>query len=72
MNWINIALIVISALLTVSILLQQRGAGAGNAFGGGDSGSAYQVKRGFEKMLFNATIVLAVLFVGMAFARLII
>lgn len=70
MNWINIVLIIISVLLTTSVLLQQRGAGAGNAFGGGDSGSAYQVKRGFEKILFNATIVLTVLFIGVAFARL--
>jgi len=60
MNWIKIAQVVISILLIVAILLQNRGAGLGSAFGG--SGGVYLTKRGLEKKLFIATIILAVLF----------
>lgn len=52
--------ITLSVLLVVAILLQQRGSGLGAAFGG-DS-NVFRTKRGVEKGLFNATIVLAVLF----------
>lgn len=59
---------VISALLIVSILLQNRGTGLGETFGGGDigGGNSYQTKRGFDKFLFRATIVLAIAFIGIA------
>jgi protein translocase SecG subunit len=53
--------IVISALLVIGILLQQRGAG-GSAITGGSGGGSYYTKRGFEKILFIAIIVLASLF----------
>jgi len=70
----NTILIIISVLLTVSVLLQQRGAGAsGGIFGGGSGGSfenSFQAKRGFDKILFISTIILAALFIGIAFARL--
>jgi len=57
---LNILQIVISVLLVVAILLQQRGSGLSSAFGG-DS-SIYRTKRGLEKSLHIFTIVLAVLF----------
>ncbi len=60
MNWIKIAQVGVSVLLIVAILLQNRGTGLGSAFGG--SGGVYLTKRGLEKKLFIATIVLAVLF----------
>ncbi len=56
--------IVISLLLMVSILLQNRGAGLGAAFGG-DSGS-YYTKRGMEKFLYWASVALGALFIGLA------
>lgn len=60
--------IIISVLLVVSILLQNRGAGLSETFGGGSGGgNVYQTKRGFDKFLFAATVVLAVLFLGVAF-----
>lgn len=49
-----------SLLLIVAILLQQRGTGLGAAFGG--EGNVYRTKRGIEKKLFGATIVLAAIF----------
>ncbi len=60
MTWIKVAQLVISILLVIAILLQNRGTGLGSTFGG--SGGVYLTKRGLEKKLFIATIVLAVLF----------
>ena len=48
--------------LTVVVLLQNRGTGLGSAFGG--DGNVYRTKRGVEKVLFKATIVLAVVFLA--------
>ncbi len=67
---LNIVQIVISALLIVAILLQQKGVGLGAAFGG--SSNVYSTKRGVDKILFRATIVLAVLFFVTAAANLLI
>lgn len=60
--------IVTSLLLIGAILLQQRGTGIGGALGGGTN--VYASKRGLEKILFRATIVLATLFVLVAFLNL--
>lgn len=57
---INIVQIALSVLLIGAILLQQRGSGLSATFGG-DS-SAYHTRRGIEKGLFWATVVLAALF----------
>lgn len=48
-------------LMIVCILLQQRGASLGAGFG--SSGELYTTRRGLDKSLFDATIVLAVVFV---------
>lgn len=56
--------IVLSVLLIIGVLLQQRGAGLSGTFGGG--GMEYSTKRGAEKILFNATIVIAALFIVFA------
>ncbi|MFA4845377.1 MAG: preprotein translocase subunit SecG [Patescibacteria group bacterium] len=61
---LNIAQIVLAVLLVAGILLQARGTGLGAAFGGG--GNVYRTKRGAEKKLFQLTIVLAILFFGVA------
>ena len=52
--------IILSILLVTSILLQQRGSGLGAAFGG--EGNVFRTKRGIEKGLYYASIVIAVLF----------
>ena len=70
MNWIKIAQVVVSVLLIVAILLQNRGAGLGSAFGG--SGGVYLTKRGLEKKLFIATIILAVLFFSLSLLGIIL
>lgn len=63
--------IVLAVLMTTGILLQQRGAGLGGAFGA-DSGFGYNTRRGAEKILFNATMVFALLFVTTSIVILII
>lgn len=57
---LSVIQIVLSVLIVAAILLQQRGAGLGVTFGGG--GEVFRTKRGLEKGLFYATIVLSVLF----------
>jgi len=57
--WIQIGL---SVLLVGAILLQQSDAGLGGTFGGGSSSNPFRTKRGAEKNLFVATIILGILF----------
>lgn len=64
MKAISIAQIVISVLLMVSILLQNRGSGLSAAFGGDMGG--YYTKRGMEKFLFYVSIFLSVIFIILA------
>lgn len=56
--------------MIVLILFQQRGSGAGAAFGGsgGGGGEAYRSRRGVEKIFHYLTIVLALLYSGIAFS----
>ncbi len=60
--------ITLSLLLIIGIVLQQRGANLGGAFGGDNFASTFYKRRGAEKFLFQATIVLALLFVASAVA----
>jgi preprotein translocase subunit SecG len=50
--------------LIAAILLQSRGAGLGATFGG--ESSAYRSRRGVEKRLFQFTVIMTVLFVGVS------
>ena len=50
------------AVLIVVVSLQNKSSGLSNVFGG--AGNIVQTRRGFEKWLFYATIVLGILFVG--------
>lgn len=50
-----------AVLMTAAILLQQRGATLGAGFGG--SSELYTTRRGFDKNLFEVTIIFAVIFV---------
>ncbi len=60
--------IAISILLILAILLQQRGSSLGGAFGGDNFSATFHTRRGAEKVLFQASIVLAFLFALSAFA----
>ena len=60
--------ITLAILLVAGIILQNRGASLGGAFGGDNFASTFYKRRGAEKFLFNATIVIAILFVASAIA----
>lgn len=62
----------LSLLLIAAILLQRSAAGLGGAFGGDNFSSGFHTKRGFEKTLFVASIVIAALFVLSAFVALLV
>ncbi len=67
---LNIIQIIISVLVVTLILLQQRGGGLSPVFGG--EGGAYRTRRGIEKTIFRATIVLTFLFLVTAFLNIIL
>jgi preprotein translocase subunit SecG len=60
-TYLNIALIIISVLLILSVILQSKGAGLGGLTGA-DTGSIFTARRGVERTLFWITIVLSVIF----------
>jgi len=62
--------VVLSILLVVGILLQRSEAGLGSAFGADAMGGTRYTRRGFERFLFNSTIVIAILFIVTSFASL--
>lgn len=51
---------ILAVLVMAAILVQSKGVGLGQAFGG--SGGFYSSRRGVEKILFRATIIIAALF----------
>ena len=65
---IQILQLITSVLLIASIIIQKRGSGMGEAFGGG--GAIYRTKRGAEKIIMRATIVLIVIMLGLAILAL--
>lgn len=58
---LQIITIVSAVLMVICILLQARGASLGAGFG--SSGELFTTRRGIDKSLYEATIVLAVVFV---------
>ena len=60
--------VVITVLLGLSILLQQRGSGLGDAFG--DTGAVYTSRRGVEKVLYFLTIVFGIAFIVLALLQI--
>lgn len=58
----------IAVLLIIGIMIQQRGGGLSSTFGG--SGMEYSTRRGVEKVVFYASIVLSIAFLGISVFRL--
>lgn len=64
---------VASIALIVIILIQSRGAGLGGIGGGGDmGGTGYHVRRGIERLLFNLTIGLSIVFFILAILNVVL
>ncbi len=66
---IAIVQIVLSVAIIALILLQERSSGMSGLLGGGGEGY-YQARRGMEKLVFYATIVLTIVFVVLAVYQL--
>ncbi len=64
--WFQISLLILAVVLIVVLLLQARG---NNPSVFGQAESTFRVRRGVEKLLFRATIVLTVIFVAIAIAN---
>jgi preprotein translocase subunit SecG len=65
--YLDIAMIITSIALIISVVLQSNGAGLGGLTGSDTSGF-FTARRGIEKTLFRITIVLSVLFFILAIA----
>jgi preprotein translocase subunit SecG len=60
-NFLDIALIITSVGLILSVILQSKGAGLGGLTGA-DTGGVFTARRGIERVLFWMTIILSVVF----------
>ena len=69
-TYLDIALIVVSVALIISVIMQSKGAGLGGLTGA-DTGGIFTARRGVEKTLFWVTIGLAVVFFLLAIATVI-
>ncbi len=67
---LNLIQLGVGVILVIFILMQNKGVGLSNVFGG--SGTIYRTKRGLEKWLFYSTIVLAIIFVGLSMAAVLV
>ena len=59
--------IVLAVLLVAGVLMQSKTSGLSGAFGGDDSSGAFQTRRGLEKLIFQATLVISALFAIVSF-----
>jgi protein translocase SecG subunit len=62
--------IIISIILIVLILLQERSGGLSGIFGG-QGGEFYQTRRGLERIMFISTIVLVAAFIALSLLNLV-
>jgi preprotein translocase subunit SecG len=70
-GYFDIALIITSIALIISVILQNKGVGLG-VLGGSDSGGVFTARRGIEKTLFWISIGLSVLFFVLIIATILI
>jgi protein translocase SecG subunit len=64
---LNVVQILVALTVIGAVILQAKGAGLGNIFGGAGAES-YRTRRGLERSLFRGTIVLMLIFVGLSIA----
>jgi preprotein translocase subunit SecG len=69
--YLDIALIITSIALILSVILQSKGAGLGGLTGA-DSGGIFTARRGIEKTLFWVTVGLSILFFTLAIATVMV
>ncbi len=71
MKILSIIQLASAVLLITLILMQNRGGGISGIFGGTGS-NVYMTKRGLEKKIFIATIVLSVIFFGVSLLNVVL
>lgn len=69
---LDIVQIITGVLLVASILLQAKGDGLGAGFGGSSGESVVSTRRGAEKGIFIVSIILSIIFIGLAGFRMFI
>ncbi len=70
--YLYIAQIILALTIIVLVLLQSKDAGMSNMFGGSGDMGVYKTRRGVEKTLFNATIILGITFMLLCVATVIV
>jgi preprotein translocase subunit SecG len=70
-NFLDIALIIISVGLILSVILQSKGAGLGGLTGA-DTGGVFTARRGIERVLFWITIALSVVFFALVLTAILV
>lgn len=66
---VNVFQILVALILITAVLMQAKGSGLGNIFGGSSS-DAFRTRRGIERVLFRGTIALVVIFVALSIAAI--
>lgn len=69
LQYLQPAQIIVSVLIIILILLQQRGSALGSLFGG--EGGFYSTRRGLEKKTLWLTCILIIVFFSLALANLV-
>ena len=67
---INVFQILVALLLIAVVLMQAKGQGLGNIFGGDGGAGSFRTRRGVERLLFRGTIALIVIFVALSIAAI--
>ncbi len=67
--WIQI---ILSVLIIVAVVMQRTGSSLGGAFGADNFSTGFHTRRGLEKTLFRATIILGILFAFSSLVQLVI
>ena len=62
----NLFQILIALVLIAIVLMQAKGSGLGNIFGGSGGSDSYRTRRGIERILFRGTIVLMIVFIALS------
>jgi preprotein translocase subunit SecG len=70
--YLYLAQIVLAIAIIAIVLVQSKDAGMSNMFGGGGDMGVYKTRRGVEKTLFNATIVLGIVFMILCLVSVIV
>jgi preprotein translocase subunit SecG len=70
--YLYLAQIVLAIAIIVIVMIQSKDAGMSNMFGGSGDMGVYKTRRGVEKTLFNATIILGILFMVLCLVTVIV